>query len=109
MRPILEHPSLACRPPGRVLQQAAIVRAEPEKGGEIVRPRQDIDAVDLEEAKPIDGLPDMRDGRLIDRALAKALRRESNPARVFQGKSDGHHLGLPVAERMRQYHRPIQT
>ena len=59
-----------------------------------MRARQDIDAVDLEQAEPVMGAPKLRGADIWTLALAecaaKSLRRERNAPRLLERESEGH-------------------
>lgn len=86
MRPIFEQPPLRLRPPGRSVEQPAIISTQPRESGQIMRSRKDINAVDLVERKPLDCSAQMP---LIDRGGprgAEPLSGKRDPARGGERK-----------------------
>src|SRR5436305_14865988 len=81
MRPILEEPALPFRPPGRAVEQLAVVVAQAGERGKVMRADKHVDAVDLMQRQSLDGSPQMA---CVDERRARrpeALRGKCNPPR----------------------------
>ena len=68
---------------------AVVGRAEPAPEHEVLRPRDRLDRVDLEEAEPPDGVEHTR------RRAVEQLRANRDPARLLDGRPSSHHLLEP--------------
>ena len=81
VRPIFEQPSLGLASPRGGVEQGAVVRPEAREGGQVMRPRQHVDTVDLVQGQALDGAAQVglaRDGRARRR---EALRRQRDATR----------------------------
>lgn len=85
MRPIFEQAALGRRAPGGAVEQRAIIGAEARESGKIVGSGEDVDAVDLVEAEPLDGAGEMAAVRARGSGNAETLGGESDSPSGSEG------------------------
>ena len=84
VRPVLEERPLPR--PGKFFQRRPRIGAEPREGGQIVGPRDDVDAVDLHHAQPVDQLEELA---LADLALGSGRSETLGGERDAAGLASG--------------------
>ena len=95
VRPEFEQAALALAAPGQAIEMVAVVVAQPREQRQVMRARQHVDGVDLQQAEAVDGASDMADvGRAVGARRAKALRGE----RDSTGGSGAGKRSCPLAK-----------
>ncbi|ESZ87134.1 MAG: hypothetical protein Q27BB25_10465 [Blastomonas sp. CACIA14H2] len=90
MRPVFEHAAVSLLAPCRLLQFAEIVTADTRIGWEIVRSCQNIHAIDLDHAQPVQRTMQMSRCPLPGTPLPEPLRSKHDASGIVKGKLDGH-------------------
>ena len=81
VRPELEQPALALAAPGDAVEMIAVVVSEPREQRQVVRARQHVDRIDLQQAQPVDGALDVAGvGGAVGAGDAEALGGERDAA-----------------------------
>ena len=87
MRPIFEQAAPGAAAPCRFVEQGEVIRAETGEERQVMGPREHVDAVDLEQAKPIDRSPEMRlSDRGFEPGAAEPLGGERDAPRLVSGE-----------------------
>lgn len=97
VRPIFEHAAFGSPAPGRLVHRGAVIGAQPGKGREIMRTRQDVHAVDLVEREAIECAPQVAvaDDRRPRRA--ETLRRKRDAAGACERQCLGQRRSMRCA------------
>ena len=81
VRPELEQPALALAAPGDAVEVIAVVVSQPREQRQVVRAREDVDGIDLQQAQPADGALDLAGvGRAVGAGDGEALGGEGDAA-----------------------------
>src|ERR1700722_18876863 len=86
MSPIFEQPPLLRSSPGGRVDQRTVIGSKSGEGWQVMGADQDIDAVDLVQGEPIDGLQPSRGGDPFRARAAESLGSKSDPPRLWERK-----------------------
>ena len=87
MAPVLEQAPR--RVVGGAVERLAVVRAEAGEAGQVVRPREHVDRVDLDQADAVEQAPDR--APVVPPRLGEALRGQRGAPRLGGGKANARH------------------